>query len=267
MTDLVLLCSLPASRASLVPVVAAAGGTPVLDLTATPRVAVPDGAWVRVRSRRSVPGTGPVVLAAGSDAAPVRNRETWLEVTEPQPAPDGFAGIVLRGEEAGGPCGAAPGLELLKSVPQGTRVILDAGVDPAEAAAAAGLGAVGVVLSDVLLGLAELGLPPRLSARLHGLESASLHVVNGHRLVASPLSPVLRSLLGGGSFWDLAQGWLESDDPAGRAWPGGLGLLRARALAAGCGHQKPAQALQQQLVIWLGSLRLCYYQQQQQQQY
>ncbi|MEC7947217.1 MAG: hypothetical protein VX265_06580, partial [Myxococcota bacterium] len=233
MTDLVLLCTLPAERASLAAVVVAAGGTPVIDLTASARVAVPADAWVRVRSRRSVPGTGPVVLVAGADASsPVRNRETWLEVTVPQAAPEGFAGIVLRGVEAGGPCGAAPGLELLASVPQGTRVMLDSGVDPAEAAAAAGLGAEGVVLSDVLLGLDALGLPPRLSSRLQSLEPASLHVVNGYRLVASPLSPVLRRLLGGASFWELAQGWLEADDPAGRVWPGGTALTRARALAA-----------------------------------
>ena len=150
MTDLVLLCTLPAERASLAPIVVAAGGTPVIDLTASARVVVPDGAWVRVRSRRNVPGTGPVVLVGGGDAAPVRNRETWLEVTTPEVAPEGFAGVVLRGVEAGGPCGASPGLDLLRALPQGTRVILDAGVDPAEAAAAAGLGAVGVVLSIVI---------------------------------------------------------------------------------------------------------------------
>ena len=94
MSKPIFLCVLPSERVSLASAVAAAGGIPVIDLTSSPRVEVPDGAWVRVRDRRSVPGTGPVILV-GASGGPIHNRETWLEVLEPGPVPDGFIGIVL----------------------------------------------------------------------------------------------------------------------------------------------------------------------------
>jgi acyl transferase domain-containing protein/acyl carrier protein/phosphopantetheinyl transferase len=231
MSDLLLLCAVPAERADLAGAIAAAGGTPLVDVTASPRADVPSGAWVRVRSRRRVSGDGPVVLVDGPDAAPVRNRETWLEVTAPRAAPDGFAGIVLRGAEVGGPCGAAPGLEMVAQVPQGTRILLDAGTLPTDATAARAAGVDGVVLSDVLLGLPELGLPAGLRQRLASLEPAGDHVVNGFRFHAGPLAPVLRKLLGGAAFWDLTDGWFSADDPANRAWPIGAAAASAVTLA------------------------------------
>ena len=138
MSDLPILCVLPAERAALVPAVVAAGGVPVVDLTSSARVSVPGGAWVRVRTRRSVPGTGPVILAGGHHSQPVKHRDTWLEVTAPGPVPEGFTGIVLRGLEAGGACGVAPGLELLAQVPKEAPVIVDAGLLPVDLPQAGG---------------------------------------------------------------------------------------------------------------------------------
>ena len=70
---------------------------PRLDFTCSPTVAVPDGAWVRVNNRRVCPAR--VSILSGSHKAPVRNRETWLEVTEACAIPEGFAGAVVRGSE------------------------------------------------------------------------------------------------------------------------------------------------------------------------
>ena len=111
MSEPLLLVILPAERAGLAPAVLAAGGTPVVDLTCGAIDAVPEGAWVRVLAGQDHPGTGPVVLA--DRAAPVRGRPTWLERTEPGPVPGGYAGIILRGREAGGHCAKEDGLTLL----------------------------------------------------------------------------------------------------------------------------------------------------------
>ena len=62
--------------------------------------------------------------------APVPARATWLETAEPRDVPPGFAGLVLKGREAGGMCGAADGLTLLALCPDKGRVILDAGLGP-----------------------------------------------------------------------------------------------------------------------------------------
>ena len=135
MPEPMFFCVLPAELSGLVGTVLNAGGVPVLDFTCSPRSDVPDGAWVRVRTRRSVPGTGPVIFA-GSHKMPVRNRETWLEVTEPMAPPDGFAGVVLRGNEVGGAIGLDSGLSMLSQMGQDQEVILDAGLAPSQSAAA-----------------------------------------------------------------------------------------------------------------------------------
>ncbi|MEC8192296.1 MAG: SDR family NAD(P)-dependent oxidoreductase [Myxococcota bacterium] len=223
-------CVLPGERASLAEAVQSVGAIPVLDFTCSPTTSVPEGAWVRVRTRRSVPGVGPVILA-GNHKAPVRNRETWLEVTEPGPLPAGFAGAVLRGAEVGGPCGALSGLEMLSRVARDQRVILDAGLSPSDAAVALASGAEGVVLSEVLLGLDEIGLPKQMMERLGRLDGGSFHVVNGFQIAASPLSPVLRRLLDGEGYWDLATNWFADGDLGRVAWPVGPGVRQAIDLA------------------------------------
>ena len=149
MPECAFFCVIPAERASLADAILLAGGTPVLDFTCSPTVPVPDGAWVRVSNRRSVPGTGPVILS-GNHKAPVRNRETWLELTAAGPIPDGFVGAVVRGNEVGGPCGSTPGMTLLGQMGQDQRVIVDAALSPKDAAAALAAGAEGVVLSECL---------------------------------------------------------------------------------------------------------------------
>ena len=204
-----LFCQLPAECSSLSTTVTGHGALCLIDLCSTATTAVPDGAWVRVRSRRGVPGTGPVVLV-GSHTKPLPDRETWLELTEPGSAPPGFAGVVLRGQEAGGPCGSSPVLEMLAAVPQDQAVIVDGGLGPEDAAIAIASGAKGVILADVLMGLPEVGLSASRMDRLGRLDASALHVVNGYQIVASPLSPILRRLLAGEGFWELAQGWFST---------------------------------------------------------
>lgn len=99
-----ILCYLPAERVSLCDAVFSAQAIPVIDLTCSDRSRVPNGAWVRTRSKRDIPGKGPVILAGGQHRSAIRGRETWLEVTKPRKVPRGFAGIILRSKETGGWC-------------------------------------------------------------------------------------------------------------------------------------------------------------------
>jgi len=232
-TQFRLICALPAARAHLAERVLAAGGIPMVDLTCAPEAAdVPEGAWIRVRTTEGLTGSGPVVLAAGTpNPTPVPGRPTWLELTEDEPVSSAFAGVILRGSEAGGPCGARPGLEMLRAMPKNVPVVLDAGVGPGDIAEVRLAGAQGVVLSDVLLGLPALDLPPGLKARLDRADATTSHLVNGFRIQAAPLAPVLRRLLSGSSFWTESKGWMRTDNPAEVAFPAGLGLSRAREVA------------------------------------
>ena len=59
-----ILCYLPAERVSLCNTVFSAQAIPVVDLCYSDRSRVPNGAWVRTRSKRDIPGKGPVILAA-----------------------------------------------------------------------------------------------------------------------------------------------------------------------------------------------------------
>ena len=234
MPDSLLLCVIPAERAGLVPTVLAAGATPVVDLTCSSSrggpdaAALPEGVWVRVRAGQEPPGLGPVLLAEGD--APIPGRATWREVTVPCAAPPGFAGVVLRGVEAGGRSGDRAGLDMLSEVPARTPVILDAGLSPEEASRAIGAGAVGVVLSDALLVMPELALPEALSAAALGAGPDSTRRVAGVRLLAPSLAPVLRRISAGASLWDEAQDWFTADNPAETAVPVGQAVALGRAL-------------------------------------
>ena len=234
MPECAFFCVIPAERASLADAILSVGGTPVLDFTCSPTVPVPDGAWVRVNNRRSVPGTGPVILS-GSHKAPVRNRETWLEVTEARAIPEGFVGAVIRGSEVGGPCGSVAGMTILGQMGQDQRVIIDAALSPDDAASAVAAGAEGVVLSECLWALPEMALPTNLLERIDRIDAGSFHVINGFQILASPLAPVLRRLLDGEGFWPLAAGWLSQADPAQTAWPAGPGVATAIEMNKSCG--------------------------------
>jgi len=227
MSEPLLLVILPAERAGLAPAVLAAGGTPVIDLTCGTVDSVPQGAWVRVLAGQQAPGDGPVILA--DRAAPVRGRPTWLERTEPGPVPGGYAGILLRGREAGGHCSTQDGLALLAT--HGHGALLEAGLGPDTAAAAMALGAAGVVLREQLHGLAELGLGPELARRVRAARDTDSRVVRGFRVTASPLSPVVRRLAAGEDPWKVSRGWFGADDPVERGWPAGQGLALAATLA------------------------------------
>ncbi|MEZ4317290.1 MAG: SDR family NAD(P)-dependent oxidoreductase [Myxococcota bacterium] len=219
---------LPAPLAHLASVVREAGCTPVIDATGAHVPAVPDGAWIRTRPGRPAPGTGPVILA--ELGAPIPDRPTWLESSAPRAVPAGYAGLVLKGREAGGLCGEDDGLLALSECPEPGRVLLDAGVGPDTAAAAAALGAAGVLLVEPHLGCPEIGLPAPLARRLALADDEISQVIGGLRVANSPIAPVLRDLVRGGSPWALADELYEQG-PMKRLWFAGQGLALAAELA------------------------------------
>ena len=218
---------LPPTAVHLVPLVQGAGCIPVIDATGSHPPEVPPGAWVRTRPGRPAPGTGPVILA--ELGAPVPDRATWLETGVPRAVPNGFAGLVLKGREAGGFAGEQDGLEALSACPEPGRVILDAGVGPRTAAAAAALGAAGVMLVEQHLGCPELGLPSALDRRLDLPDDEATRVVNGVRCCNSATASVLRRLAAGEDPWTLADGVWENGGL--KLWAVGQGIALARGLA------------------------------------
>jgi acyl transferase domain-containing protein/NAD(P)-dependent dehydrogenase (short-subunit alcohol dehydrogenase family)/phosphopantetheinyl transferase len=221
---------LPPGATHLVPAVLAAGGVPVVDATGATVPEVPAGAWVRTRPGRPAPGTGPVILAELGAAVP--DRETWLETSVPRDVPASFAGLVLKGREAGGICGEEDGLVALARCPEPGRVLLDAGCGPRTAAAAAALGAAGVMLVEQHLGCPELALAPELARRLGLADDDVSRVVQGVRVAAAATAPVLRRLAQGiDDPWSLAAQVWRSGDPANHLWLVGQGLALARPLA------------------------------------
>ncbi|MBX2800577.1 MAG: SDR family NAD(P)-dependent oxidoreductase [Myxococcales bacterium] len=220
---------LPPPAAHLAQTVVSAGCTPIVDATRSDVPEIPDGAWVRTLPGRPAPGSGPVVLA--ELGAPITGRPTWLETSVPREVPDGYAGLVLKGREAGGLCGEHDGLVALAQCPEPGRVILDAGVGPATTASAAALGAAGVLVADTLLGCPEIELPAALRRRLAHSDDEITRVVNGLRVAASPTAPVLRRLLDGEDPWALAAELWAIGDPANHLWIAGQGLALAVPLA------------------------------------
>jgi acyl transferase domain-containing protein/acyl carrier protein/NAD(P)-dependent dehydrogenase (short-subunit alcohol dehydrogenase family)/phosphopantetheinyl transferase len=220
---------LPPTAAHTVAQVLAAGCTPVIDATGEAVPNVPQGAWVRTRPGRPAPGTGPVILA--ELGAPVPDRDTWLETSVPREVPAGFAGLVLKGREAGGLCGEEDGLVALARCSDPSRVILDAGVGPHTAAAAAALGAAGVLLVEPHLGCPEMALPPGLSRRLLLADDEATRVVGGLRVCASATAPVLRRQARGDDPWALQGSIWRQGDPSEELWLVGQGIALARTLA------------------------------------
>nr|MBA2320921.1 hypothetical protein [Deltaproteobacteria bacterium] len=220
---------LPPSAGNLVAAVLEAGCTPVIDGTGPTPPAVPPGAWVRTRPGRPAPGTGPVILA--EYGAPVPDRPTWLETAVPREIPPGYAGLVLKGREAGGFCGEEDGLASLAACPSPGRVILDAGVGPDTAAAAAALGAAGVLLVEQHLGCPEVGLPAGLRAILERSDDEISRMVVGVRVANPPTAAVLRRLAAGEDPWLLAERLWDGGSSSDSLWMAGQGLALARELA------------------------------------
>ena len=219
---------LPAAAAHLAGLVRDAGCVPIVDATGGHTPEVPDGAWVRTRPGRPAPGTGPVILA--ELGAPVPGRPTWVETVEPT-IPQGFAGIVLKGREAGGVGGEADGLVLLAQCADRARVIVDAGVGPHGAAAVAALGGAGVLVSDTILGCPDLRLPGDMARRLDVPPAEITRIVNGLRVANAATSPVLRDLLDGKDPWALQDAAWAAGDLRTGLWIAGQGLALARGLA------------------------------------
>ncbi|MEY3211900.1 MAG: hypothetical protein RIT28_2381 [Pseudomonadota bacterium] len=237
-----LLILLPAERASLADVVLATGAVPVIDLTLDEEATIPPGAGVRVRPGQAAPGDGWVIVA-GEGAAPA-GRRALIERTRPGPAPEGFAGVILRGREAGGVCADVDGFALL--VAHGPGALLDAGLGPDTAAAAVACGAAGVVVGEALWALPELGLGPNALKRVRVARDVDTVVVSGQRVVAPALSPALQRLAAGESLASVCRGWLSADTPAHTALPAGQGLALAATLADRVGGLKEAITAYQQ---------------------
>ncbi|MEL6349138.1 MAG: polyketide synthase [Myxococcota bacterium] len=232
MSELKLLCRIPAEQTPIAEAIQAAGGVPVIDLTAAPdvEVVVPEGAWIRVRVGEPAPGAGPVILV-GDDAQPLDGRPCWAEITRPQAVPAGFVGVILRGAAVGGPGSARPGMSLLRSMPSDTTVILEAALNPQAAQEAVSAGARGVLLADELLAQSALQAPPNIAARIERAGPGTDHQINGFRVQASPLSAGLRRLLGGEDPWSVTAGWWSADDPNNVPIPAGAGVVVGRTLA------------------------------------
>jgi len=221
---------LPPTSSHLAATVLEAGCVPVVDATGSSPPHVPEGAWVRTRPGRPAPGSGPVVLA--ELGAPVPDRPTWLETSAARGVPSGFAGLVLKGREAGGYGSEEDGLMALSRCPEPDRILLDAGCGPRTAAAAAALGAAGVWLAEAHLGCPELALPPALKRRLQLADDEVTQLVGGIRVANPPTAPVLRELARSGDLWALADGLWDDGDLQNRLWMAGQGLAIARELAA-----------------------------------
>ena len=220
---------LPPTAAALASTVLKAGGTPIIDATGALAPDVQEGAWVRIRPGRPAPGTGPVLLA--EHGAPVPDRETWLETTAPRDIPAGFAGLVLKGREAGGFCGDLDGLSLLESCPNPENVILDAGLGPNTASSAAALGAFGVLLSEQHLGCPEFSLSDSMRQRLFKADDEVTHRVGAVRVANAATSPALRTLNAGENPWVLSEKLWENGDLTQQIWFAGQGLALARELS------------------------------------
>ncbi|MFK7928905.1 MAG: beta-ketoacyl synthase N-terminal-like domain-containing protein, partial [Myxococcota bacterium] len=208
---------LPPTAFHLADLVLESGCIPVLDATVVTPDAVPDGAWVRIRPGHPAPGSGPVVLA--EDGAAVLDRPTWLEASSPRELPAGFAGFILKGREAAGVFGEADGFEQLTRALDPAQVILDAGVGPDTAAAAAALGAAGVWIAGPILGFPEVGLPTPMLAHLARPDDEVTTVVQDVRVANSPTSPVLRRLLAGEDAWALQANLWSTGDLRSCLWP------------------------------------------------
>ena len=219
---------LPPTAHELATTVLKAGGTPVIDSTGALAPDVPKGAWVRTRPGRPAPGTGPVILA--ELGAPIPDRDTWLETSVPREVPKGFAGLVLKGREAGGLCGDQDGLALLAKCPAPSKVILDAGVGPHTAGSAAALGAHGVLLVEQHLGCPEFSLSESMRLRLLKGDDEISHRVSEVRVANAATSPVLRKLAAGENPWVLSDNLWKQGDLSQQVWLAGQGLALAREL-------------------------------------
>ena len=225
-----LLCYLPAERAYLSSTIFSANAIPVIDICCGDRVAIPKGAWVRTRSKRGIPGKGPIILAGGHHRTAIRGRETWLEVTAPRKVPRGFAGIIIRAAETGGWSGDKSIWGSLEKC-EPDKTILDGGLLPEEMSRLRDHGFIGTVISDVLVGFSEFSLPPRLSSFLRGLEPAGLLHANDYSICTPPLSSGAKNLLRGTDWWRVSADWFREDNPSSYPPPWGKMALHAREIA------------------------------------
>ena len=230
MTKPKILCYIPAERDQLAQLIFQVGAIPVIDITCSDRSSVPKGAWIRTRSKRDIPGKGPVILAGENHRSAIRGRETWLEVSKPKKVPRGFAGIILRGKEAGGVSGEASVFnDWAKLSPQTT--MLDGGIEPKDLPSITEKEFAGIVISDLLLGFPAFALPPNLLHLLSIADSSFVYQSKSFSGIATPLSKALQQLIQGETWWKVCEGWLRLDTPSEKMPPWGEKALKALSIA------------------------------------
>jgi len=227
MTDPKIFVVLPPQSAEFSPAVLLAGATPVIDLGAGPCTSIPDGAWARIMPGQNVPEAAGYFLSQGAN--PVSGKPCYLESTDSNSSPENVDGLILRGSDTGG-WGADVSTAALLAGAKNSLVELVGG--PEMGAQLLAQGAVGLILKDVLWALPELKLPPNCAAILSSYKQTDSRVVQGFRVVASPLSQGVKALSGGAEPNIVCQDWHSLDTPQSVPWPAGRGLEFASALAA-----------------------------------
>ena len=238
MTTLKILCYLPSEKADMASVVLASGAIPVIDVTCSDRNKVPLGSWVRTRSKRDIPGKGPIILAGGHHRTAIRGRETWLEVTKISQIPrgkthNGFAGVVIRSSEAGGWSSPHTWAELANKLDKfdKNKIIISSATEPSAIPALQADGYAGVVVSDILLGFPEFALPTNLRKFIQQLDSSYLQRHEDCGLAIAPLNPNILRMHDGEEWWRLSEGWLREDNPHYISPPWGVGALLSKQYA------------------------------------
>ena len=143
----------------------------------------------------------------------VKSKEEFLEIKEFV----GYKGLIIRGSESGGFCGQDSSFILLQQMLRSTnaKIFVHGGIGVHTASGCRSIGAAGVVLSDELLLMPDIGIRGSvrsLLANLDGHESALLHETGGNpaRILSRKGCPVLSSL----TQKALGQEAINRQDPA-----------------------------------------------------
>ena len=204
-----ILCYLPAERVSLCTIVFSAQAIPVVDLCYSDRSRVPNGAWVRTRSKRDIPGkdllswlVGSIVRLFEAENLAGGNKKFAKYPVALQ--------IIVRTKESGGWCSEKTWNDLQENLTKldPARTILDVGFSPEEWNSLRD-GFAGTVLSSQLIGFSEFGLPANLLSLLQQLNDTHLIHHNNSSVASYPLSEGLKGLVDGIDWWRVSDGWLR----------------------------------------------------------
>ncbi|MDR6320369.1 type I polyketide synthase [Actinoplanes couchii] len=195
------LCPTGEPNPRLVAAVARGGGLGVLDpgtgrkaLDDTARL-VPDGFAIRVAAPlpADLPNAVRAVIVDAPDGLPDTDLPVLVQVVSLAEARDavaaGAAGLLARGNEAGGRVGPLTAFVLLQTLlaelPD-TPVWAAGGIGPHTAAAAVAGGAAGVVLDGQFALVSELNLPYRAASAIRAMDGSETTVTDGRRVYHHP---------------------------------------------------------------------------------